>query len=229
MGSMHHDFLTLQLKNFPRDLNQKIKLTLVLTVCLTFSGCLVYRPEDHSSSGAATVNIAERVSKAMAERTQSKQALQPPPVLKSSDLKNVETMLLQRDRATPPQKTLALELIEDGKRLATEATAQGLRNERSGLSKLFCDSAIEYPTVDGLMSCAEAIALADVGLDVKIKQFDKAAGIYRTIPDFAQAINEPLSPKKAETIEENIVCLEQFIWSLDTEATSCQIIQDALR
>lgn len=221
---MHHDFLALQLRHFKRS----FPLSLVITAGLTLSGCLVYRPEEPSDSQTVTVSTVEKLSRAIANRTQSEQLL-PPPVLKSSDLKSVEQMLLQRDRATPPQKKIALEFIADGTRLAAEATAQGLHNERSGLSKLFCDSAIEYPTVEGLMGCAEAIALAEVGLDIRVKQFGKAANIYRTVPAFASAIGEPLSSQETKTVEENIVCLERFIWSLETEAKDCQIITNALK
>lgn len=233
---MHHHFRDLTLKRFKqaftRDFRphfkQSMRLGLLLTVGLTLFGCLVYRPEEPRNNEAITVSTAERLKRVIAAKTQSEEQALTPPVLKSSDLKNVEQMLLQRDRATATQKNLALEFVEDGQRLAAEATATGLHNERSGLSKLFCDSAIEYPTVDGLMGCAEALVLAEVELDIRVKQFGKAANIYRAIPAFARAIDEPLSTPVTQTIEANIACLERFIWSLDAEVADCQLITKAL-
>lgn len=150
-------------------------------------------------------------------------------ILKRPDLGNVQQLLIQRERVIAPQKKLALELLEDGKTLKEKGQQQGLNNQRSGLSKIFCSSAVEYPTVDALIGCAESIALANVNFDQRLQSFGEASAIYRIIPAFGNAIQEPLSIQKQENIEAKVACLDAFVWQPDLEQPGCQLVRQALK
>ncbi|MEM9088212.1 MAG: hypothetical protein AAGC93_05650 [Cyanobacteria bacterium P01_F01_bin.53] len=184
-----------------------------------------------SDANASTTDTSEETS----SDTKAPRAIdssEPPvqaQILKRPDLGNLQQLLIQRNRAIAPQKKLALSLLEDGTRLAEQGKQQGLNNQRSGLSKVFCSSAMEYPTVEALIGCAESIALANVSFDRRLQSFGEASAIYRIIPAFGNAIQEPLSIQKQENIDAKIACLDAFVWQPDLEQPGCQLVREALK
>jgi hypothetical protein len=145
------------------------------------------------------------------------------------DLVNIDKLLLQVNRANQTTKKLASGLLEDGKRLAKQDRKEGLHGQRSGLPKLFCGSAVSYPTVDALTGCAESLVIHDGGFDVKVGNMRLASDIYRATLEFGDRTNKPISGAERQKILDNIKCLDAFVKTPDPKSPGCELIRISLK
>jgi hypothetical protein len=149
--------------------------------------------------------------------------------LNGGDESNIDKLLLQVNRANPENKKLASDLLEDGKKVSAKHKEESLHGGRSGLSKLFCGSVVNYPTVEALIGCAESLSLADADFDVKVKRFKSASKIYSTALEFSKRIKSPLSPAERQKIEGNIKCLDTFVKKPNPKSPGCELIRLSLK
>jgi hypothetical protein len=145
--------------------------------------------------------------------------------LNGGDESNIDKLLLQVNRANPENKKLASGLLEDGKKVSEKHKQEGLHGGRSGLSKLFCGSVVNYPTVEALIGCADSLVLADAGFDVKVKRFKSASEIYSTTLKFSERVKSPISPAERKKIEANIKCLDAFVKTSNPKSPGCELIR----
>lgn len=145
------------------------------------------------------------------------------------DLVNIDKLLLQVNRANQTTQKLSSGLLEDGKRLAKQDKKEGLHGQRSGLPKLFCGSAIGYPTVDALTGCAESLVIHDGGFDVKVGNMKLASNIYRATLEFGDRTNNPISGAERQKILDNIKCLDAFVKSPNPNSPGCELIRVSLK
>jgi hypothetical protein len=136
---------------------------------------------------------------------------------------------LQLDRADQRNRDLASGLLDDAKRVAEQDRKEGLHGERSGLSKLFCGSAVEYPTVEALIGCAKSLALEDASFDVKVKRSQNASDIYQTTLEFSKRTKNSISGAERQKIENNIKCLDAFVKSPNPNSPGCELIKISLK
>jgi len=148
--------------------------------------------------------------------------------LNSGDLSNIDKLLLQVNRSGPQNRALSLRLLEDGIRLAEKDRKGGLHGERDGLPKLFCASAVGYPTVEGLIGCAESLVIADASFNVKVEKMKDASKIYRATLEFAKRTNYSLPATERQRILDNIKCLDNFVQAPNPNAPSCELIKISL-
>jgi len=148
--------------------------------------------------------------------------------LNDSDLSNVDKLLLQVNRAGQQNKKISSGLLETGIRLTEEDRKQGLHGERDGLAKMFCGSAVGYPTVQALIGCAESLVIADASFDVKVKRMKDASKIYRATLEFAKRTNYSLPATERQRILDNIKCLDNFVQAPNPNAPSCELIKISL-
>lgn len=148
--------------------------------------------------------------------------------LNPGDLSNIDKLLLQVNRSGSQNKELSLRLLENGIRLAEKDRKEGLHGERDGLPKLFCASAQGYPTVEGLIGCAESDIIHNGSLDVKLKRFRTASNIYRVTIEFARRINTPLSEAEQQRILDNIKCLDNFVKAPNPNYPGCELVEISL-
>jgi hypothetical protein len=149
-------------------------------------------------------------------------------MLNAGDLKNVDKLLLQVNRANQADKDFATASLEAGKMEMKKERQEGLHGGRSGLSKITCVSPMHYPTVDGLTDCAEAISLEQSNFEGKLKNFQSSAELYRTALLFSERTNASLPDTERSKIEENIACLDAFIKAPDPETPGCELVRVAL-
>jgi len=144
------------------------------------------------------------------------------------ELANIDKLLLQVNRADRKNKKLSSGLLGVGKRLTEQDRKEGLHGERSGLSKMFCGSAVGYPTIEALLGCAEALVLEDAGFDVKVRRMKIASDIYRATLKFAERTNNPLPEVEQQRILDNIKCLDDFVKAPDPNSPSCELVKISL-
>jgi hypothetical protein len=152
-----------------------------------------------------------------------------PIALNGGDESNIDKLLLQLNRADRENKKLAAGLLKDAKRVYEEDKRKGLHGGRSGLSKLFCGSVVNYPTIDALVGCAESLALEDASFDVKLKRFKNASNIYRATLEFSERTKKTISVTERQKIEANIRCLDTFARSPNRNSPICELIRISLK
>jgi hypothetical protein len=150
-------------------------------------------------------------------------------ILNSEDLSNIDKLILQLNRADQENKKLSAGLLENGKKLSEQDRKEGLHGQRDGLSKLFCGSAVGYPTVDALTGCAESIVLENSSFDVRVKRMKDASDIYRATLEFADRTNKPISGAERQKILDNIKCLDAFVKTPDPKSPGCELIRISLK
>jgi hypothetical protein len=131
--------------------------------------------------------------------------------LNDGDLNNIDKLLLQVNRANQANKDLAAKALERGREAMEQERQKGLHGRRSGLFKTFCAAALNYPTVEALTGCAEAISLTDGNFESKLKNFKSSSKLYRTALLFSDRTNAPLPSAERQKVEKNIACLDAFV------------------
>jgi hypothetical protein len=199
----------------PRNMLQKNKVsfTLVLLALCTVSctGAEITKPKDKSTQEEPSF-IATK-----SEIT-----------LNGGDLNNMDKLLLQVDRASQSNKDMANVLLKQGKSEMERNRQEGLHGGRSGLSKLFCGSAVSYPTVDALIGCAEAVSLGQTNFEGKLKSFKGSSRLYRTALLFSDRTNAFLPAADRQKVEKNISCLDAFVKAPNPEAPGCELVRVSL-
>ncbi len=158
----------------------------------------------------------------------SSNATKPRIYLDISDLKNIDKLLLQVNRATQENKDLAAKALERGKESMEKDRQEGLHGGRSGLFKIFCASATNYPTVEALRGCADAISLVDANFEAKIKNFKSSSKLYQTALLFSERTNTPLPSTERQKVEKDIACLDAFVKAPNPEAHGCELVKVSL-
>ncbi len=148
--------------------------------------------------------------------------------LNVGDLNDIEKLLLQVNRANQGDKDLADGLLKQGKNNMEKDRQEGLHGGRSGLSKLFCGSAVSYPTVDALIGCAEATSLEDGNFEAKLKKFKTSSEFYRAALLFSDRTNASLPAAERQKVEETIACLDAFIKEPNLEKPGCELVRISL-
>jgi hypothetical protein len=171
---------------------------------------------------------ATQASAPSSAATTSSNATKPRIMLNVGDLTDIDKLLLQVNRATQKNKDLAAADLEWGKIEMEKERKKGLHGGRSGLSKLFCVSPMDYPTVDGLKNCAEAVSLEQANFEGKLKKFKGASKLYRTALLFSDRTNAPLPTAQRQKIEKNIACLDAFVKTPNPKSPGCELVKVSL-
>jgi hypothetical protein len=158
----------------------------------------------------------------------SSNATKPRIMLNVSDFTDIDKLLLQVNRATQENKDSAAAALEYDKIAMEKERQEGLHGGRSGLTKITCISPMDYPTVDGLANCAEAISLEQANFEGKLKNFRGSSKIYRTALLLSERTNTPLPAAKRQKIEENIACLDAFVKAPNPETPGCELVRVSL-
>jgi hypothetical protein len=143
-------------------------------------------------------------------------------------LDNIDKLLLQVSRATQENKKAGAAALEDGKIVMEKERREGLHGGRSGLTKIICLSPLDYPTVDGLANCAEAISLTDGNFEGKLKNFKSSAKSYRMALLLSDRTNAPIPAPKRQEIEKNIACLDAFVKAPNPKKPGCELVRVSL-
>lgn len=151
-----------------------------------------------------------------------------PLFLDDGDLSNAEKLVIQVNRATQANKDAASALLQKGQEVAEEDARNGILGGSSGRSKMFCGSAIEYPTIEALMGCAESTALSGSSLEDKISNFRASLGIYRATLEFSKLTNSSISKVDRQEIEDNLNCLDTFVKSPNIASPGCELVKNSL-
>jgi hypothetical protein len=146
----------------------------------------------------------------------------------TNDLTDIDKLLLQVNRANQANRDLANGLLEQGKNHMEKDRQEGLHGGRSGLSKSFCGSAFNYPTVDALTGCAEAISWEQGNFEAKLNRFKESARLYRSALLFSKRTNASLPAAQRQKIEENITCLDAFVKAPNPETPGCELVRVSL-
>ncbi|MBW4611860.1 MAG: hypothetical protein KME21_00965 [Desmonostoc vinosum HA7617-LM4] len=160
---------------------------------------------------------------------------EPLRTINRSDLSNVDRLLMQRERAGKSEKKLASKLLEAGEKALMQAKKDGPKSNFvsnggwSGALKSYCSSAVSFPTTKALLGCAESIAMADASFDTKLKRFKESSDIYKTIVEFSEKTNTPLSAAERQVIQENTKCLDAFLKNPNPKSPGCSLISDSLK
>jgi hypothetical protein len=141
---------------------------------------------------------------------------------------DIDKLLLQVNRATQENKDAAAAALEGDKIAMEKERQEGLHGGRSGLTKITCLSPMDYPTVDGLANCAEAISLEQGSFEGKLKNFKGSSRLYRTALLFGERTNASLPAAKRQNIEKNIACLNAFIKAPNPEKPGCELVRVSL-
>ena len=158
----------------------------------------------------------------------SSNTTKPGIILNIGDLTDINKLLLQVNRATQENKNFAAEALEGSKIAIEKERQEGLHGGRSGLTKIVCVSSMHYPTVDGLVGCAEATALEQRNFEGKLRGFEGSSRLYRTALLFSERTNAPLPAAERQKIEENIACLDAFVKSPNPETPGCELVRVSL-
>jgi hypothetical protein len=158
----------------------------------------------------------------------SSNVTKPRIALNDGDLNNIDKLLLQVNRANQTNKDLAAKALEGGRETMEQDRREGLHGGRSGLFKTFCAAALNYPTVDALTGCAEAISLTDGNFEAKVKNFKSSSKLYRTALLFSDRTNAPLPAAERQKIQENIACLDAFVKTPNPGTPGCELIRVSL-
>jgi hypothetical protein len=191
-----------------------LKKTKVLFIIIPLALCIV------SCTKAETTKPKAEAS--------SSNATKPEIMLNVGDLTDIDKLLLQVNRATQKNKDFAVADLEWGKIEMEKERKKGFHGGRSGLSKLFCVSPMDYPTVDGLTNCAEAVSLEQANFEGKLKKFKGSSKLYRTALLLSERTNTPLPAAKRQKIEENIACLDAFTKAPNPETPGCELVRVSL-
>ena len=148
--------------------------------------------------------------------------------LNSGDLNNVDKLLIQVNRASQDNKDTAGKLLKQGKSEIEKERQEGLHGGRSGLSKLFCGSAVSYPTIDALMGCAEAVSLGQTNFEGKLKNFKGSSRLYGTALLFSERTNASMPAADRQKVEKNIACLDAFVKEPNPTAPGCELVRVSL-
>jgi hypothetical protein len=148
--------------------------------------------------------------------------------LNGGDLNDIDKLRLQADRANQGSKDMADGLFKQGKSEMEKDRQEGLHGGRSGLSKLFCGSAVSYPTVDALIGCAEAVSLGQTNFEGKLKNFKGSSKLYRTALLFSERTNDKLPTAERQKVEKNIACLDAFTKAPNPKTPGCELVRVSL-
>lgn len=182
-----------------------------------------------SCTNAETINSkAESPQASALSSATSSNTTKPGISLNVGDLKNIDKLLIQIDRANQGDKDLASSLLEQGKNYMKKDRKEGLHGGRSGLSKSFCGSAVSYPTVDALIGCAEAISLEQGDFEAKLKKFKSSSEFYRIVLLFSERTNASLPAVERQKVEENIACLDAFTKAPNPKTPGCEFVRVSL-
>ncbi len=186
-------------------------LLVLCTVSCTNAETIKTKAESPSSSADTSSNVTEsRIT------------------LNDGDLNNIDKLLLQVNRANQANKDLAAKALESGKEAMKQDRQEGLHGGRSGLFKTFCASAVNYPTVEALTGCAEAISLGDANFESKLKNFKSSSKLYQTALLFSKRTNASMPAAERQKIEKNIACLDAFVKTPDPKAPGCELVKVSL-
>jgi hypothetical protein len=168
--------------------------------------------------------------KSRIESPTSSNATKPKPrtMLDVGYFNDIDKLLLQVNRATQENKDAAAAALEGDKIAMEKERQEGLHGGRSGLTKITCLSPMDYPTVDGLANCAEAISLEQGNFEGKLKNFKGSSRLYRTALLFGERTNASVPDAKRQKIEENIACLDAFVKAPNPEKPGCELVRVSL-
>jgi hypothetical protein len=182
-----------------------------------------------SCAKSETLNPTVESSRPNSSSPGQPSSVKPLSPLSDGHLKDIERLLLQVAQADQSSKDMAAGLLEDGEIEAEKDRQEGLHGGRNGLSKMFCASAMYYPTVDALIGCAEAISLEESGgLEGKVRSFEEATKIYQVALVFSDRTNTPISLTERQQIEENIACLDAFVKAPNPKTPGCKLVEISL-
>lgn len=171
----------------------------------------VESPQTSPSAGATSSNLKR-----------------PRIMLDVGDFTDIDKLLLQANRATQENKDAAAASLEYDKIAMKKERQEGLHGGRSGLTKITCVSPMDYPTIDGLANCAEAISLEQANFEGKLKNFKGSSRLYRTALLFGERTNASVPAAKRQKIEENIACLDAFVKAPNPEKPGCELVRASL-
>ena len=149
-------------------------------------------------------------------------------MLNVGDLTDINKLLLQVNRANQVDKDLVAGGLKSNKNYMEKDWPEGLHGGRSGVTKLFCDSPLYYPTVDGLAGCAKATSLDQGNFEAKLRGFKGSSKLYRTALLFSDRTNAPLPAAERQKIEKNIACLDAFVKTPNPKTPGCELVRVAL-
>jgi hypothetical protein len=194
--------------------------TKVLFIIVPIALCAV------SCTEAETTKLKPESPKTAPSAATSSNAKKPRIMLNPGDLNNIDRLLLQFNRATPESKDAAAASLEYDKIVMEKERQKD--GGRSGLVKDVCVSPMDYPTVDGLANCAEAISLEQANFEGKLKNFKGSSRLYRTALLFGERTNASVPAAKRQKIEENIACLDAFVKAPNPEKPGCELVRVSL-
>jgi hypothetical protein len=203
-------------------LHNMLEKTKVLFIIVPLALCTV------SCTKAETIKPkAESPQAAPSAAATSSNAIKPI-ILNVGDLNDIDKLLLQVNRANQVDKDLAADGLKSNKNYMKKNWPEGLHGGRSGVTKSICVSPLYYPTVDGLIGCAEAISLDQGNFEAKLKGFKVSSEFYRTALLFSERTNSPLPPAERQRVEKNISCLDAFVKAPNPETPGCELVRVSL-
>jgi hypothetical protein len=193
------------------------KKALFMTILLALHAVSCTKVDDVPQSSTSSSAVAT-----------SPNTTKPEIILNVGDLNDIDKILLQVNRATQDNKDMADGLLKQGKSSLEKERQEGLHGGRSGLLKLFCGSAVYYPTVDALAGCAEATSLGQGNFEAKLKKFKVSSEFYQALLLFIERTDASLPVAERQKVEKNIACLDAFVKAPNPEMPGCELVRVSL-